>query len=148
MTVLFTSDDDKLQKMIEGLSWGRFNVWLKMNMQTTKIMLGALARKESTTEKQTMEVVLGICILVQLLTGKLTHVKRTCRRIGMGWCVYGRNTQLVNGNLLWSLRRKLLLHFASADIWGRNLENNKETREEVDNHKRLLEWEMRGITLR
>lgn len=79
-----------------------------MNIQKTKIMLSSTARKRVVTiENQTLGVVEEYLNLGQLLKEEPTHIKEIHCRINMGWCVYGRHSQFMNGNLSLSLKWKL-----------------------------------------
>uniref|UniRef100_A0A6G5A915 Putative endonuclease-reverse transcriptase n=1 Tax=Rhipicephalus microplus TaxID=6941 RepID=A0A6G5A915_RHIMP len=101
-------------------------VCLKIIMHKTKVMCNNLGRKQHfAIGGEMLEVVKEYVHLGQIVTVEPNPESEITRRIRMGWIAFGKHSQIMNGNLPLTLKRKVYnkqLHLASAYLWSRNTE--------------------------
>ncbi|MCJ3109048.1 hypothetical protein LN026_27435, partial [Klebsiella pneumoniae] len=105
---LLSNSGDELQSMLTDLNRQSITVGLKINMQKTKVMFNSVGRVQLfQIAGEALEVVSEYVCLGQVVTPDPNHEAEVVRRIRMGWSAFGKHSQIMNGSLPLSLKRKV-----------------------------------------
>ena len=148
---LLSNSGDELQSMLTALDEQSRTVGLKINMQKTKVILNNLGKAQRfEIGGEAVEVVNEYVYLGQVVTPDPNHEAEIIRRIRMGWSAFGRHSQIMNGSLPLSLKKKvydsciLPVLTYGAETWRLT----KRVQLKLRTTQRAMERKMVGVTLR